>query len=206
IKEKIDSNELKEIRIVLKSDAQGTVEAVRNSILRIQIEGVKINVIRATTGAISTSDVSLALASKALIYGFNVRPSAAVRAKAEEDGIEIRLHNIIYKLIEELELAAKGMLDPEYEDVQLGEAEVRQLLRHSSIGTIAGCHVISGSIKRGCHVNVIRNGVVVYNGELSSLKNGKNDIKESREGSECGLTIKRFNDIKEGDIIEAYEV
>jgi translation initiation factor IF-2 len=206
IKEKIDSNELKEIRIVLKGDTQGTVEAVRNSILRIQIDGVKINVIRATTGAISTSDISLALASKALVYGFNVRPSGAVRNKADEDGIEIRLHNIIYKLIEELELAAKGMLDPEFEDISLGEAEVRQLFKHSDVGTIAGCHIISGSIQRGCRVNIIRNGVVVYNGELSSLKNGKNDIKEAREGSECGLTIKNYNDIKEGDIIEGYKV
>lgn len=206
IKTHIDKGELKSINIILKADTQGTVEAVRNSMLKIQIEGVKVNVIRATVGAISNSDITLALASNALVYGFNVRPSAQVRKKAEEDFVDVRLHNIIYKLIEELEDAAKGMLDPVFEEKSLGEAEVRALFRHSSIGTIAGCHIMSGTVIRNSKVHILRNGIVIYTGEMSSLKNGKNDIKESKEGSECGITIKNFNDIKEGDMIEAFKI
>ncbi|WP_338985534.1 translation initiation factor IF-2 [Spiroplasma endosymbiont of Diplazon laetatorius] len=206
IKNKIESGELKSINIILKADTQGTVEAVRNSMLKINIEGVKINVIRATVGAISVSDVTLALASDALIYGFNVRPTAQVRQKAEEDGVEIRLHNIIYKLIEEIAEAATGMLDPVFEEKSLGEAEVRQLFKHSQVGTIAGCRVMSGTIPRGSKVHILRDGIVVYTGELSSLKNKKDDVKEAKEGAECGLTIKNFNDLKENDIIEAYKV
>ncbi|QHX36580.1 translation initiation factor IF-2 [Spiroplasma sp. BIUS-1] len=206
IKNKIESGELKSINIILKADTQGTVEAVRNSMLKINIEGVKINVIRATVGAISVSDVTLALASDALIYGFNVRPTAQVRQKAEEDGVEIRLHNIIYKLIEEIAEAATGMLDPVFEEKSLGEAEVRQLFKHSQVGTIAGCRIISGTVPRNSKVHILRDGIVVYTGELSSLKNKKDDIKEAKEGAECGLTIKNFNDLKENDIIEAYKV
>ncbi|AUB31452.1 translation initiation factor IF-2 [Spiroplasma floricola] len=206
IKHKIESGELKSINIILKADTQGTVEAVRNSMLKINIEGVKINVIRATVGAISISDVTLALASDALIYGFNVRPTAQVRQKAEEDGVDIRLHNIIYKLIEEIAEAATGMLDPVFEEKSLGEAEVRQLFKHSQVGTIAGCRVMSGVIPRASKVHVLRDGIVVYTGELSSLKNKKDDIKEAKEGAECGLTIKNFNDLKENDIIEAYRI
>ncbi|AHI52740.1 translation initiation factor IF-2 [Spiroplasma culicicola] len=206
IKNQIEAGELKSINIILKADTQGTVEAVRNSMLKISIEGVKINVIRATVGAISVSDVTLALASNALIYGFNVRPNAQVRQKAEEDGVDIRLHNIIYKLIEEIAEAATGMLDPVYEEKSLGEAEVRQLFKHSQVGTIAGCRVVAGSIPRGSKVHILRNGIVIYTGEMSSLKNKKDDIKEAREGQECGITIKNFNDLKENDIIEAYKV
>ncbi|AOG60290.1 translation initiation factor IF-2 [Spiroplasma helicoides] len=206
IKNQIEAGELKSINIILKADTQGTVEAVRNSMLKISIEGVKINVIRATVGAISISDVSLALASNALIYGFNVRPNSQVRQKAEEDGVDIRLHNIIYKLIEEIAEAATGMLDPVFEEKSLGEAEVRQIFRHSQVGTIAGCRIVSGVIPRGSKVHILRDGIVIYSGEMSSLKNKKDDIKEAREGAECGITIKNFNDIKENDIIEAYKV
>ncbi|QGS51820.1 translation initiation factor IF-2 [Spiroplasma tabanidicola] len=206
IKNQIESGELKSINIILKADTQGTVEAVRNSMLKISIEGVKVNVIRATVGTISISDVSLALASNALIYGFNVRPNAQVRQKAEEDGVDIRLHNIIYKLIEEIAEAATGMLDPVYEEKSLGEAQVRQLFRHSQVGTIAGCRVLSGTIPRASKVHILRDGIVIYTGEMSSLKNKKDDIKEAREGSECGITIKNFNDLKENDIIEAYKI
>ncbi|ARU91934.1 translation initiation factor IF-2 [Spiroplasma clarkii] len=206
IKDQIDAGELKSINIILKADTQGSVEAVRNSMLKINIEGVKINVIRATVGAISVSDVTLALASNALIYGFNVRPNAQVRQKAEEDHIEIRLHNIIYKLIEEIAEAATGMLDPVFEETTSGEAEVRALFKHSQVGTIAGCRVVSGTIPRNSRVHILRNGIVIYTGEISSLKNVKDDIKEAREGSECGITIKNFNDLKEGDIIEAFKM
>ncbi|ALD66257.1 translation initiation factor IF-2 [Spiroplasma cantharicola] len=206
IKNKIESGELKSINIILKADTQGTVEAVRNSMLKISIEGVKINVIRATVGAISVSDVTLALASDALIYGFNVRPTSQVRQKAEEDGVEIRLHNIIYKLIEEIAEAATGMLDPIFEEKSLGEAQVRQLFRHSQVGTIAGCRIMSGVVPRSSKIHILRDGIVVYSGEISSLKNKKEDIKEAKEGQECGITIKNFNDLKENDIIEAYKV
>ncbi|AGR42033.1 translation initiation factor IF-2 [Spiroplasma diminutum] len=206
IKTKIESGELKSINIILKADTQGTVEAVRNSMLKINIEGVKINVIRATVGAISASDITLGLASDALIYGFNVRPTSQVRQKAEEDGVEIRLHNIIYKLIEEIAEAATGMLDPVFEEKSLGEAQVRQLFKHSQVGTIAGCRIMSGVVPRGSRVHILRDGIVVYTGELSSLKNKKDDIKEAKEGQECGITIKNFNDLKENDIIEAYKV
>ncbi|QEH61727.1 translation initiation factor IF-2 [Spiroplasma chinense] len=206
IKNQIEAGELKSINIILKADTQGTVEAVRNSMLKINIEGVKINVIRATVGAISVSDVTLAMASNALIYGFNVRPNAQVRQKAEEDGVDIRLHNIIYKLIEEIAEAATGMLDPVMEEKSLGEAEVRELFKHSQVGTIAGCRIMSGTVPRGSKVHILRNGIVIYSGEMSSLKNKKDDIKEAREGQECGITIKNFNDLKENDIIEAYKV
>ncbi|AGR41028.1 translation initiation factor IF-2 [Spiroplasma taiwanense] len=206
IKNQIEAGELKSINIILKADAQGTVEAVRNSMLKINIEGVKINVIRATVGAISVSDVTLAMASNALIYGFNVRPTSQVRQKAEDDGVEIRLHNIIYKLIEEIAEAATGMLDPVFEEKTFGEAEVRQLFRHSQVGTIAGCRIMSGLVPRNSKVHILRDGIVIYTGEISSLKNKKDDIKEAKEGQECGITIKNFNDLKENDIIEAYKI
>ncbi|ASP28094.1 translation initiation factor IF-2 [Spiroplasma corruscae] len=206
MKNQIEAGELKSINIILKADVQGTVEAVRNAMLKINIKGVKINVIRATVGAISVSDITLALASNALVYGFNVRPNAQVRQKAEEDGVEIRLHNIIYKLLEEIQEAAAGMLDPVYEEKQQGEAEVRKLFKHSQVGTIAGCRVISGTIPRGSKVHIIRDGIVIYSGDMASLRNNKDDIKEARTGQECGIVVKNFNDLKENDIIEAYKI
>lgn len=206
LKTHLDEGELKSINVIIKADTKGSVEALRSSLAKIDIAGVKINIIRATVGAITNSDVTLANAGQAIIYGFNVRPTAQVRNKAEEDGVEIRLHNIIYKLIEELEDAAQGMLDPVIEEVVLGQAEIRALFKHSAIGTIGGFHVIDGMIPRKSLVRVIRNGVVIYTGELSSLKHQKEDIKEAKIDSEGGLTIKNFNDIKEGDIIEAYKI
>ncbi|WP_339023199.1 translation initiation factor IF-2 [Spiroplasma endosymbiont of Crioceris asparagi] len=206
IKHQIELNELKVINIILKADTQGTIEAVKSSLMKINVNGIRINIVHAGVGAISNSDVTLALASESLLYGFNVRPIAQVREKAEEDGITIRLHNIIYKLIEEVEELAKGFIEPEYTEVIVGEAEVRELFRHSEIGTIAGCRVVNGAIPRGSKVHIIRDGVLVYTGELSSLKNKKDDIKEAREGMECGLTIKNYNDIKQGDLIEAFKL
>lgn len=206
LKMHLEEGELQYINVLIKADSRGSVEALKSSLAKIDVNGVKINVIRASVGAISNSDVTLAGASKAFVYGFNVRPTAQVRQKALEDGVEIRLHNIIYQLIEELEKAAKGLLAPETEEVVLGQAEIRALFRHSDIGTIGGFHVLDGVISRKSLIRLLRNGIVVYNGEISSLKHGKEDIKEAKRDSEGGLTIKNFNDLKEGDIVEAYKI
>ena len=205
LSDQIKDGQLKQINLILKADTQGTVEALQASLQKIKIPGAKVNIIRATVGGISNTDVTLGLASQALIIGFNVRPTAQVRKKADEDGVEIRLYNVIYKVTEDIEAAAKGMLDPVIEEVVTGQAEVRQLFKHSAVGTIAGCHVIDGVIPRKSKVRILRDGVVVYQGELSSLKHLKDDIKEAKEGSDCGLTVKNYNDLKEGNIVEAYE-
>lgn len=201
---RLKEGEITEIPIILKADVQGSAEAVKDALERIDVEGIRVNVIRATVGAISESDVMLASASKGIIYGFNVRPSAQIRNKAKEEGVDIRLHNIIYKAVEEMEAAMKGMLAPVFEEQILGQAEVRQLFKVSKIGTIAGCMVTDGKLVRDASVRLIRDGVVVYEGKLGSLRRFENDVKEVREGYDCGLTIVNFNDIKVGDIIEAY--
>ena len=200
----IEAGEVQEIPVIVKADVQGSAEAVKSSLEKLDVQGVKVNVIRSTAGTISESDVMLASASKAVIYGFNVRPDANVRKKAEEEGVEIRLHNIIYKAMEEMELAMKGLLAPVYEEVIIGQAEVRQTFKVSKIGTIAGCMVTDGKLVKDCKVRLIRQGIVVYDGQLGSLKRFQNDAKEVSSGYECGLTIMNFNDIKEGDLIEAY--
>lgn len=201
----IQEGNLKEINIIVKSDVAGSAEAVKSSMEKLSNEEVKISVIRATAGAISESDIMLASASNAIIYGFNVRPDAKIKKLAEENKISIRLHNIIYKALEELEAMMKGMLAPVYHEVVLGQATVRQLFKVSKIGTIAGCMVDDGVIKNGCNVRLIRNGVVIYTGKLGSLQRFKDNVKEVKTGYECGLTIEKFNDIKEGDIIEGFE-
>ena len=201
----IEQGDVQEINIIIKADVQGSAEAVKASMERLDVQGVRVNVIRSTAGQITESDIMLASASHAIIYGFNVRPNAMVRKKAEEEGIEIRLHNIIYKALEEMELAMKGMLAPVYEEVVIGQAEVRQIYKVSKVGTIAGCMVTDGSIKRDCKVRLIREGVVIYEGKLGSLRRFENDVKEVQNGFECGMTIENFNDIKIEDIIEAFE-
>lgn len=201
----IEQGDIQDVNIIIKADVQGSAEAVRASMEKIDVQGVKVNVIRSTAGAITESDIMLASASNAVIYGFNVRPNANVRKKAEEEGIEIRLHNIIYKALEEMESAMKGMLAPVYEEVVIGQAEVRQLYKVSKVGTIAGCMVTDGCLKKECGIRLIREGVVVYTGKLGSLKRFQNDVKEVNSGFECGLTIENFNDIKMDDLIEAYE-
>ena len=193
-----------DLNIIVKADVQGTAEAVKASLEKIDVDGVRVNVIRSTVGAISESDVILASASQAIIYGFNVRPDAKVRNKAEEENVEIRLHNVIYKMVEEIETAMKGMLAPEYHEVITGQAEIRQVIKASKIGNIAGCYVTDGSIKRNCGIRLIRDGIVVYEGKLASLRRFKDDVKEVNAGFECGLNIENYNDIKEGDIIEGY--
>ncbi len=201
----IDAGEIKEIPIIIKADVQGSAEAVKSSMEKLDVKGVKVNVIHSTAGAISESDIMLANASKAMIIGFNVRPDANIRKKAEEDGVEIRLHNIIYKATEEMELAMKGMLEPVYEEVVIGQCSVRQIYKVSKVGTIAGCMVTDGKITSTAGVRLIREGIVIYEGRLGSLKRFKDDAKEVLNGYECGLTIQNFNDIKMDDIIEAYE-
>lgn len=200
----IAEGDMKEIPVIVKSDVQGTAEAVKSSLEKIDIEGVRVNVLRAQAGGISESDVMLAHASNALIYGFNVRPNANVRAKAAEDKVEIRLHNVIYKLIEEIEAAMKGMLDPVYEEVVYGQAEVRETYKVSKIGTIAGCMVTEGKMVRNSSIRLIRDDIVIYDGTMASLKRFNDDVKEVAQGFECGITIKNFNDIKIGDIIESH--
>lgn len=201
---RLKDGEITEIPVILKADVQGSAEAVKAALERIDVEGIRVNVIRSTVGAISETDVMLASASNGIVYGFNVRPSAQIRNKAAEEGVTIRLHNIIYKAVEEMESAMKGMLAPVFEEQIHGQAEVRQLFKVSKIGTIAGCMVTDGKILRDSSVRLIRDGVVVYDGKLGSLKRFENDVREVREGYDCGLTIQNFNDIKENDIIEAY--
>lgn len=198
------SGEVVDLNIIVKADVNGTAEAVKSSLEKINVEGARVNVIRSTVGAISESDILLASASKAIIYGFNVRPDANVRRKADEEGVEIRLHQVIYKMVEEIEAAMKGMLAPEMEEVVTGQAEIRQIYKVSKVGNIAGCYVTDGSIKRDCGIRLIREGIIVYEGKLASLKRFKDDAKEVNQGYECGLTIENYNDIKEGDIVEGY--
>ena len=201
----ISEGDMKEINILIKADVQGSAEAMKASIEKLNVYTVKVNVIRSTVGTITESDIMLASASNAIIYGFNIRPTAAIRKKAEEEGVEIRLHNIIYKALEEIEGLMKGMLAPVYEEVVTGQAEVRQIYKASKVGTIAGCYVTDGVIKRDSSVRLIRDGIVVYTGKIGSLRRFENDVKEVTQGFECGLTIENFNDIKIGDVVEAFE-
>ena len=202
---KIESG-VKEINIVLKADVKGSEEAVKNALEKIDVKGVKTNVIRSGTGTITESDIVLANASQAIVIGFNVRPSAKTKEFAKEYNVDIRLHNIIYKVVEELEQAMKGMLDPEYEEKVLGEAEVRQLFKFSKVGTIAGSYVTSGIIKANSKARLLRDGVVVYEGSINSIQREKDSVKEVKQGFECGITLLDYSDIKEGDVIEAYEM
>ncbi|MBR5754637.1 MAG: translation initiation factor IF-2 [Erysipelotrichaceae bacterium] len=204
LKSQIDAGDIQEIAVIVKSDVTGTAEAVASSLSKINVDGVKVNVIRKAAGTINESDVILASVSNAVIYGFNVRPNANVRKKAQDEGVEIRLHNIIYKAVEEMEAAMKGMLAPIYEEVVIGQAEVRKTYKVSKIGTIAGCMVTEGKITRDCGIRLIRDGIVIYTGKLGSLRRFENDAKEVAEGYECGMMIENFNDIKELDIIEGY--
>lgn len=196
----------KEINIILKADVKGSEEAVKNSLLKLDVEGIKINVIRSGIGNITESDVILAEASDAIIIGFNIRPEHKIVEIAKDKGIDIRLYNIIYKVVEEMEAALKGKLEPEYKEEVTGTAEVRKLFKFSKVGTIAGSYVISGVIKRGSKVRVIRDGIVVNDSIIASLAREKDQAKEVKQGLECGITIENFNDIKENDILETYEL
>lgn len=196
----------KELNIIIKGDVQGSIEALKNLLEKIDVNGFHVNVVRSSVGAITENDVTLANASHAIIIGFNVRPTAAVKQVADQQGVEIRLYNIIYRVQEEIEAALKGMLAPTFEEIVTGQAEVRDTFKISKIGTIAGCYVTDGVIRRDALVRVIREGIVVYEGKLASLKRFKDDVKEVKFGYECGLSIENFNDLKNGDIIEASQM
>ena len=195
--------EQKELILIIKGDTQGSIEALKGSLEKINIEGLHVNVIRSSVGAITESDVSLANASNAIIIGFNVRPTATVRETAKQQGVEVRLYNIIYKAIEDIEAALTGMLAPEYEEVVTGQAVVRDVFKISKIGAVAGSYVTDGVIERNSLVRIIRDGIVVYEGKMASLKRFKDDVKEVKQGYECGISIENFNDIKPNDVIEA---
>lgn len=195
-----------EINLILKADVKGSEEAVKNSLLKLDVEGIKINVIRSGIGSISEGDIILAQASNAIIIGFNIRPDHKIAEEAKDKGIDIRFYDIIYKVVEEMELALKGKLQPEYEEKVTGTAEVRKLFKFSKVGTIAGSYVTSGIIKRGSKARIIRDGVVVNDSTIASLAREKDQTKEVKQGLECGITIENFNDIKENDVIETYEL
>ncbi|WP_261146899.1 translation initiation factor IF-2 [Streptococcus mitis] len=200
----LKAGELKSVNVIIKADVQGSVEALSASLQKIDVEGVKVTIVHSAVGAINESDVTLAEASNAFIVGFNVRPTPQARQQAEADDVEIRLHSIIYKVIEEMEEAMKGMLDPEFEEKVIGEAVIRETFKVSKVGTIGGFMVINGKVTRDSKVRVIRDGVVIYDGELASLKHYKDDVKEVTNGREGGLMIDDYNDIKMDDVIEAY--
>lgn len=193
----------KVLNVILKADVQGSVEVIKNMLEKIDIEGFHASVVRAGVGAITESDVTLASASGAIIIGFNVRPAANVKELANENGIEIRLYNVIYRITEDIEKALKGMLEPTYEEVVTGQAQVRQVFKISKVGTVAGCYVTEGYISKDSKVTLIRDGIVIYKGEILSLKRFKDEVKEVKQGFECGISIVNYNDIKEGDVIEA---
>ncbi|GIN18908.1 MAG TPA: translation initiation factor IF-2 [Bacillus bacterium] len=202
--EQMKQGEMKELNVIIKADVQGSAEALAASLRKIDVDGVNIKIIHGGVGAINESDITLAAASNAIVIGFNVRPDVNAKRAADSEGVDIRLHRIIYKAIEEIEAAMKGMLDPEYEEKVIGQAEVRQTFKVSRIGTIAGSYVTDGKITRDSGVRLIRDGIVIYEGEIDDLKRFKDDVKEVSQGYECGITIKNFNDVKEGDVIEAF--
>ena len=194
-----------ELNLIVKGDVDGSIEALSDSLIKLSTPEVQVNVIHKAVGAISESDVTLAAASDAVIIGFQVRPSVAARRLAENDGVDIRLYSIIYDAIEEVKDAMAGMLSPELKEEVTGTAEVLQTYKISKVGTIAGCMVREGKVKRTSKVRLIRDGIVIYTGELGSLKRFKDDVKEVSSGYDCGLNIANYNDVKEGDMIEAYE-
>ncbi len=200
----IKDGEIKDLNVIIKGDVQGSVEALKGSLAKIEVEGVRVKIIHSGVGAITESDIILAAASNAIVIGFNVRPDPQAGATAEQEKVDIRLHRVIYNVIEEIEQAMKGMLDPEYKEVVVGHAEVRNLFKISKVGTIAGCMVTQGKIVRNAEVRLIREGIVVHEGKIDTLKRFKDDAKEVNQGYECGITLQGYNDLKEGDVIEAF--
>lgn len=204
--EQMKQGEMKDLNVIIKGDVQGSVEALAASLMKIDVEGVNVRIIHTAVGAINESDVTLANASNGIIIGFNLRPDAGAKRAAEAENVDMRLHRVIYNVIEEIESAMKGLLDPEFEEQVIGQAEVRQTFKVSKVGTIAGSYVTEGKITRNAGVRVIRDGIVLFEGELDTLKRFKDDAKEVAQGYECGITIEKYNDLKEGDIIEAFEM
>ncbi|HOJ45366.1 MAG TPA: translation initiation factor IF-2 [Bacilli bacterium] len=206
LNQRFAKGEVQDLNIVIKADNSGSAEAVKSSLEKINVKGINLNIIRSSAGAITESDIILASASNAIVYGFNVRPSANVRAKADEEKVDIRLHRIIYALIEEIEAACQGMLKPVQVEKVTGQAEVRQIFKVSKVGTIAGSMITSGLIKANNPIRLLRDGVIVYEGKISSMKRYQADVKEAAMGFECGIMLENYNDQKEGDIIEGYEL
>lgn len=202
--EQIKQGEVKDINLIVKADVQGSAEALTAALQKIEVEGVKVKIIHTGVGAITESDIILASASNAIVIGFNVRPDGNAKSTADTENVDIRLHRIIYKVIDEIEAAMKGMLDPEYEEKVIGQVEVRQTFKVSKIGTIAGGYVTEGTITRDSGIRLIRDGVVIFEGEVDVLKRFKDDVKEVSQGYECGITIKKYNDIREGDVMESF--
>ena len=200
----IQAGNLKELNLIIKADVQGSVEAVKQSLVKLSNEEVVVKCIHGGVGAINESDVILASASNAIIIGFNVRPDAQAKATAEREGVDVRLYRVIYQAIEDIEAAMKGMLDPVYEEKIIGHAEVRQIFKASAVGNIAGSYVLDGVFQRGCKIRITREGEQIYEGELASLKRFKDDVKEVKAGFECGLVFDGFDSMQELDIVEAY--
>ena len=200
----IQAGEMKDLNLIVKADVQGSAEAVKQSLEKLTNDEVRVRVIHAGVGAINESDVMLAATSKAIIIGFNVRPDAAARDSAARSNVDMRMYRVIYDCINEMESAMKGMLAPKFREAVIGHVEVRQVYKVSGVGTIAGCYVQEGKIQRGCSVRIVRDGIVIHEGTLASLRRFKDDVKEVAESYECGLSVEKFNDIKEGDQIEAF--
>ena len=200
----MEEGKLKVLNLIVKADVQGSVEAVKQALEKLENEEVRVKVIHAAAGAVNQSDVTLAKVSNAIIIAFNVRPDSTAKEIAEKDEVEIKQYSVIYQAIEDVEAAMKGMLEPKYEEKVIGNVEVRQTFRISNVGTIAGAYVLSGKVERNAGVRVIRENVVIHDGKLASLKRFKDDVKEVTKGFECGIQIEKYNDIKEGDIIEVY--
>jgi translation initiation factor IF-2 len=198
--------EVIDLNVIVKADVQGSVQALEDSLLKLPQEEVRVNIVRAGAGGITENDVTLAMASDAIIVGFNVRPSAGARELAEDEGVDIRTYRVIYDAIDDIKAALSGLLKPEQRERILGEAEVRQTFRVPKLGVVAGSYVRSGVIRRNASVRLVRDGVIVYEGKIGSLRRFKDDAAEVREGFECGIGLENYQDVKEGDIIEAYEV
>ena len=200
----ISQGDVKELNIIVKADVQGSVEAVRQSLEKLSNDEVKVKVIHGGVGAITETDVNLASASNAIIIGFNVRHDNNVRDLAEHEKVDIRLYRVIYNAIEDIQAAMKGMLAPKFKEVVIGHAEVRETYKVSKVGTVCGCYCTDGKIQRGCEVRVLRDNIVIHEGELASLRRFKDDVKEVASGYECGMQVEKFNDIKVGDVIECF--
>ena len=204
--ENMGEAEAKTLALIVKADVQGSYEALANALAKLSTAEVKVNIVHSAVGAITESDVNLALASKAVIIGFNTRADVAARKLAEHSGVDVRYYNIIYEAVDEVKAALSGMLTPEKKESQLGLVEVREVYKISKVGTVAGCYVLEGLVRRGSKVRLLRDSVVLFDGELDSLKRFKDDVREVKAGFECGLSLKNFNDVEQGDQLEVYEI
>jgi len=200
----IQAGQIKDLNVVVKADVQGSVEALRGSLEKLSNEEVRVRIIHTGAGAVTESDVMLASASNAIIIGFNVRPEPVAKSVAESEKVDVRFYSVIYAAIDDIEAAMKGMLDPEFEEKIMGHAEIREIFKASSVGTIAGCYITEGKVTRNAKVRIVRDGRVIYDGSLDTLRRFKDDVREVASGYECGMLFKNYNDIREGDKVEAY--